>query len=272
MNKWMKLFLLVAVVLAPVVFYRYLYKAPCRAESSSAAVTDFRPEEERKSEKPQIALIFDDLGGSLQDIKDVHSLGIPLTVAVLPDLKFSKNISHIADRCGFSVLVHLPMEPQQDTPAFVKERDNFIRSNQPVREVDRLLRRYLNSSRVAVGVNNHMGSRATEDKKLMRLIMQRLKEKGMVFIDSHTSERSCCCEVASQVKVLCAENSGFLDSVDELSAVNDKISRLAGLAETRGKIVVIAHPKHNTFSALRRRLPALKNKIEFITIKEYFGL
>ncbi len=268
----MKLFLLLAVILAPVALYRYVYKPPSPGTESKAVVPESPAALKTEEKKPRIALIFDDLGGSLQDIKDVHSLGIPLTVAILPDLKFSRNISHIADRCGFSVLVHLPMEPKIDTPAFVKERDNFIRSDRSVRENDRLLRRYLNSSRVAVGVNNHMGSRATEDRKLMHLVMQRLKDKGMVFIDSHTSDHSCCCEVAGQVKVLCVTSSGFLDAVDKPDEINIRITRLTEIAERRGKIVVIAHPRHNTFSVLRRRLPKLRKKIEFITIKEYFGL
>jgi len=273
MGKWTKLLLLAGLILVPFFYFRSLNCGTSDKDLSSFTGGIDRSKTAFSSgEKARIALIFDDLGQSLQDIKDVYSLKIPLTVAVIPGLKFSRNISHIAERCDFSVLLHLPMEPHNQTPAFVKARRNFITGSLTDREIRALLRKYLASLRVAVGVNNHMGSKATENPRIMKAVLSVLKEKRKFFIDSHTTDHSCSSSIAGGLGVTCAENSAFLDAVDDPAAIKDKIYHCLDLAEKQGKVIIIAHPKANTFKVLAEELPALRGKVDFITVEEYFGL
>ena len=220
---------------------------------------------------PKIAFIFDDLGESLVDLKNIYSLGIPLTISVIPDLKFSKNIAHIGSRCGFSVFIHLPLEPENDE-TYKKAKYEFITADLSKREIKSILRKYLNSIRIAIGVNNHMGSKATKDPRLMKSIIKELKARNLIFVDSRTSLESVAYQVAKDSELVCGFSQGFLDSIDDVEVMAKRMDELVKEAKSNGKIIIIAHPRKNTIKFLKRALPSLRKKVEFITIKDYFEL
>ena len=222
--------------------------------------------------RPYCALIFDDLGSSLQEVRSLYDLNIPLTISVFPHEKFSKNIAYIGHRCGFSVLVHLPMEPKNEIASYKRVKANFIGAHHSRRENEYLLRKYMNSFRVAMGANNHMGSKATEDPQIMQLVLGYMRRENMLFIDSLTSLDSIACEVAGQVGVRCRRNDGFLDAVDDPQVIKEKIEKLIAIAREKGKIIVIAHPRGNTLNVLNELLPVLKDQLQFVTLKEYLEL
>ena len=220
---------------------------------------------------PAVAIIFDDLGESLADLKELYSLNIPLTISVIPGLRFSKNIAHIGARCGFSVFIHLPLEPKKrdltkNTPY------RFISGQLSIRDNQALLRKYLNSVRIATGVNNHMGSLATEDPELMALVIKEVKNKGLVFVDSRTSGESVAYEIANAQGMACAYNQGFLDSVSGQEAMMNNFNKLIESARRNGQIIVIAHPRKSTIKFLKDNLVEFKKKVRFINAKEYFQL
>lgn len=263
MSRSFKILLFILILAAPLIFYKYFYK-PRPGIGIKKTIT--RPVLE---EKPKVALIFDDLGESLNDLKEINSLNVPVTISILPGLKLSKNIAHLSSRCGFSVLTHLPLEPK-NAKKFETNKYRFISSSLTKSERTALLRYYLNYIRVAIGVNNHMGSAATEEPELMREILRAVKSKGLVFIDSRTSKASIVCKVAKEVGVPCAYNEGFFDSLSDVRLMEDRLKDLLNHAKQKGKIIIIAHPKKNTFSVLRKLLPEAKKEVQFITIKEYF--
>lgn len=266
MSRNLRIFFFIIIILVPIIFY----KSFNRKEMSSEVILPII-QKKVKFNKPKIALIFDDLGENLKDLKSVYGLDIPVTISVIPGLKFSKNISYMASRCGFSVLVHLPLQPKNEDN-FKTDKYKFIGSSLSKPELSSLLKYYLNFFRVAIGVNNHMGSAATEDPRLMRYILKAVKEKGLIFIDSRTSLNSVSGSLAKEEDIIYGENEGFLDSVDDVSIIEKKLDFLIEKAKEKEKIIIIGHPKENTFNVLKDKIPALKNEIEFITIKDYFGM
>ena len=266
MAKSLRITLLIALIIAPIIFYKTLN----RESGPNNKVLSFSVGKEGP-QQPKIALIFDDLGESLRDLKEIYSLDIPLTISVIPNLKFSKNIAHIASRCGFSVLIHLPLEPAS-SQQYKTDKYRFITSDLSKREVISLLRQYLNSIRIAIGVNNHMGSFATENRELMKIVLGELKKRGLIFVDSRTSLESITYEQAHKMELISGYNQGFLDAIDDIKVIEKRMEELKALAQEKGKIIVIAHPRKNTLGFLKARLPILRKKIEFITIKEYFEL
>ncbi|MFA5270839.1 MAG: divergent polysaccharide deacetylase family protein [Candidatus Omnitrophota bacterium] len=263
MSRSFKVLLFILILAAPLIFYKYFYK-PRPGIGIKKTIT-----RQVVEEKPKVALIFDDLGESLQDLKEINSLNIPATISILPGLKLSKNIAHLSSRCGFSVLTHLPMEPK-NVKKFETSKYRFISTSLTKGERTALLRYYLNYIRVAIGVNNHMGSAATEEPELMREVLKAVKRKGLVFIDSRTSKSSVACKVAKEVGVPCASNEGFFDSLSDVRLMEDRLKDLLSHAKQKGKIIVIAHPKKNTFAVLHKLLPQAQKEVQFITIKEYF--
>jgi len=266
MTKSLRLILLLILIIAPIVFYKSLNK---KNSGSNIILPLIQPESEFN--RPQIALIFDGLGESLKDLREIYSLDIPLTISVIPNLKFSRNIAHIGARSGFSVLIHLPLEPLAKSP-YSASKYKFISADLSKWEIDSLLRQYLNFIRIAIGVNNYMGSGATQDQKLMKTISRELKRRNLIFIDSRTSLESVAYQVARQEGLVCGYNEGFLDSIDSVQEMERRLENLITAASQKGKIIVIAHPKKNTIKFLKDKLPALKERVEFVTIREYFGL
>jgi hypothetical protein len=264
MGKTLRIILLAILILIPIVFYNFLNK---KNEEVILPIAN----KKLNINRPKIALIFDDLGESLKDLKEIYSLDIPVSVSVIPGLKFSRNIAHIAYRCGFSVLIHLPLQPK-DEENYKTDKYKFIKSSLSRREIESLLRYYLNSIRVAIGVNNHMGSAATEDTKLMKIVLKAIKRKGLIFIDSCTSPKSVAYALAKEGNIICGYNEGFLDSNDSMEAIEKKLNEFIDKAKEKGKIIIIAHPKENTIKVLKRKLPLLKEKVEFVTLKDYFEL
>lgn len=264
MNRITKIFLFILIISAPLVFYKYFYKP--RMHPAIKRITREIP-----VIKPKIALIFDDLGENPKDLSEINSLDIPVTVSVVPGLKFSKIIAQTSTLYGFSVMTHIPLEPK-NAQKYQTTKYKFISSSLPRRERAALLRYNLNYIRVAIGVNNHMGSAATEDAKLMKEVMKAVKYNGLFFIDSRTSNNSVACEVAKKEGVICDYNEGFFDSVDDISVMQAKFFELLKKAKEKGKIIVIAHPKKKTFFLLHKLLPKTRDQVEFITIKDYLGL
>ena len=268
MNKSLRILILVLALFF--LLYNYFSKLTYSPKDISERLINLQRDPDKKG-KPKIALIFDDLGESLKDIRDIHALKLPVTVAVIPDLKFSKNIAHIAHRCDFSVIIHLPLEPR-DAEKFKTDKYTFINSSLPERKLLSLLRHYLNYVRVAIGVNTHMGSKATENAQLMTTMLGLIKERNFVFIDSRTSLNSVAYSLAKKMGVKAGQNQGFIDATTDKETMRKKIYELVEKAYELEKIIVIAHPKPQIIELLREELPKLKQKVEFITIKKYFNL
>jgi polysaccharide deacetylase 2 family uncharacterized protein YibQ len=140
------------------------------------------------------------------------------------------------------------------------------------REIDSLLRYYLGYLRIAIGVNNHMGSEATRNPKLMKTVLEAIKARGLIFVDSRTSSNSIAYKIAKRENMLCGYNEGFFDSLDSFEAMEKRFNELVERAKKKGKIILVTHPKKSTIELLKKKIPALKEEIEFITIKDYFGL
>ena len=266
MVKSLRIALLIFLVITPIIFYKALNKR----SNSNNKVLSFGAGSE-KVQLPKVALIFDDLGESLSDLKEIYSLNIPLTISIIPDLKFSKNIAHIGSRCGFSVFIHLPLEPE-NKQRYKTNKYRFITSDLSRREVISLSRQYLNSIRIAIGVNNHMGSAATQNRQLMKAVLGEIKKKGLIFVDSRASLESIAYDQACKMNLVCGYNEGFVDAVDDISVMEERMKDLIARAKSKGKIIIIAHPKKNTFKFLKERLSAIRREVEFITIKDYFKL
>ena len=269
MAKNLRVILFIILIVVPVIFHKAMNKKSKHGNIPFSSNNETADEREEDS-KPIVALIFDDLGESLNELREVYSLGIPLTISIIPNLKFSKNIAHIGSRCGFSVFIHLPLQPIDDNiPKSAGYK--FISSDLSNRGIKLLLRQYLNSLRIATGVNNHMGSKATQNTSLMKIVMKEIKKRKLIFIDSNTSTKSVAYSIAKKENLVCGYNEGFLDASDNIEAMKQKVNKLIEKAKSKGKIIIIAHPKKNTIDFLKRELPVLRKHVKFVTIKEFFA-
>ncbi len=241
-------------------------------ESYTAAIIPFVPREKPKKRRPlsapgSIAIVIDDMGTSLLELNALTSLQVPLTFSVIPQLSHATQVAETAHERGYEVMVHLPMEPK-GYPQRRLEQNGLLMSLTD-KEIDQQVRRYLELVPHAVGANNHMGSRFTEDSAKMLPVMQLLKERHLYFLDSKTTPLSVGYSLAHAVGLKSASRNVFLDNVQEMEAIRTQLQQAAQIARKRGYAIAICHPHKATIEALTRILPELKAEgITFVKLSQ----
>lgn len=203
----------------------------------------------KQSVLPLVALIIDDMGYHRQLGEMFLQLEADLTYSFLPDAPWSAELAALATRTGRDVLVHLPMEPR--TKEISWEKTTLLTHDAPERIREQTLA-MLTAIPQAIGANNHMGSRFTEDEKAMRVVIETLKERKLFFIDSSTSAQSLGLATARRFNLPTARRHVFLDNVKEVAAICRQLEVLADLAQNEGQAIGIGHPHPAMFSALRQ--------------------
>ena len=214
---------------------------------------------------PKVAIVIDDFGYSDGGIpREVLDLDLPLTVAILPGLRHSRDVLDRAKKAHRCVLLHLPMEGSEPRNNDIEP----ITSTMGDAEITSFVRTYLESLPGVDGVNNHMGSVATADARVMGTVMSALAGSGLFFLDSLTSPKSVAYNTAVAAGLRAASNTMFLD--DHTDRRDDVASRLHTLVETarkRGHAIGIGHPHPWTFEALRDNLDYLETAgVELVTV------
>lgn len=219
-----------------------------------------------RSGGPRVALVLDDLGHNMNaTTRGFFALGIPLTVSVLPDLPKSKAAFAAAQEHGFPALLHVPMQPDGDADA---GRDPITVEMEP-EHITKRVARWRERYPQFIGVNNHMGSRATADRRTMQALLGALQQHEVFFLDSQTTARSLGPRVARELGMWCPRNDLFLDDgVKPSDDVAANLERLVALAKRRGVAVGIMHPHAKTLAALRIHIPRLQAEgVRFVTVE-----
>lgn len=204
---------------------------------------------------PKVAVIMDDLGRGTQTAKVLLSIKQPVTFSILPGETHAREVAQMAHAAHREVLLHLPMEPQ-GYPADNPGKDAlFVRY--PDQELVRRFNALLKEVPFAVGTNNHMGSRFTEDRRGMTAVMSVLQQRGMFFVDSMTTGRSVGMAVALEQGVPALKRDVFLDNVADVEKIVAELRHLARTAKKNGQAIGICHPYPATLQALQRELPRL---------------
>jgi hypothetical protein len=202
------------------------------------------------------AIVIDDLGQDLPAAEKLLTLPYPLAFSVLPKLRYSTETAEEAHRAGREVMLHLPMEPQPgEHPSPGKGE---IRTGMSLEEVERVLETDLETVPYAVGVNNHMGSRATAQFPLMSAVMDALGERRLYFVDSRTSARSVALDAARRRGLRAFYRSVFLDDMETVPYTLGQLRGFRRVVEQQGAALAIGHPHPTTIVALAQFLPELE--------------
>ncbi len=213
---------------------------------------------ERRAGK--IAIIIDDFGYYDNAITDQFlELSHPITLSIIPGQKHSMKMIELAKAHDKSYLVHLPMEPLDEK---VEQGEFTVMTNLPDTVIAERVQKAIDAVPGAIGLNNHMGSRATADARVMQIVLKKVKANQRIFIDSRTSDRSLVPKIATQNNVKFAVSNGFLERKkdEDKDYIRGKLAAIAKIAQKRGKAIVIGHPYETTLKALSEELPKLEKK------------
>ena len=222
----------------------------------------------RKS--PRLAIVIDDMGPDIDKLRQLLDVGGPVTVAVMPHQRFSRETANEAYMGGLDVLMHLPMEPQ-DLKAHDPGKGALLVAMTPP-EVRTQIEDGLATIPHAIGINNHMGSRFTENEPLMGEVLDVLRDKDLFFLDSRTSSRSVAIKLATRMGVPNAGRNVFLDNTREVGYIKKQIFEAVRLAKKNGTAIAIGHPYPETIQALRETLPELAaSGVRVVRLSEVLG-
>jgi uncharacterized protein len=214
--------------------------------------------------KPRIALIIDDIGFSRSRARAFLEIGVPMTFAVLPRLRFSKSLAFEIHEQGRQVMLHQPMEPFNAAldpgPGAVFVRDEPKKIVSTVQE-------NLEEIPFVAGVNNHMGSRFTASSEKMSQVLPVIHEKGLFFVDSLTSGRSTAFRTAQNLHMPTASRNVFLDNRRDVHAILERLDQLRRHALTRGHAIGIGHPHPETSRAVKAFVSSLDaSKVDLVHV------
>jgi polysaccharide deacetylase 2 family uncharacterized protein YibQ len=196
-----------------------------------------------------VAVIVDDLGSQRDILDGLREIRRSLTVAVLPGRPLSAALAREAARAGMEVLLGLPMEPYR-YPA-VDPGPGTLLMSMPPAEIQQVVGSHLESVGPAVGVVNRMGSRLTEDRTRMRAMVEILAARRLILVDAYTSSQSVAFDEARDAGVRAARRQILVDQA------GDRIrwDEVAGWAERRGEVIVVAHGHALTARLLKEYVP-----------------
>ncbi len=234
--------------------------------SATTEPQHLRPPHRKKKVGPgTVAIIVDDMGSSLQEARALMEINVPLTFSLIPGLPKVREVADAANSRGYQVMIHIPMEPQ-GYPGKRLEANGLLVS-QGDDEIARRMDSYVRGVPHAVGANNHMGSRFTEERQKMTVVLNQLKARSLFFVDSRTSPHSLGLSLAHTLEVDAAGRNVFLDNVQEAGAIRVQLEQLAELARKKGSAIGICHPRKSTIDALAKALPELKREgITFVPV------
>lgn len=225
---------------------------PGRAPAVQPKTEDRRP----KTDEPRIAIIIDDVGFEGQHLDRAIAIDPNFNFAILPNSPHAARAAEMLHANGFEILCHLPMEPRDER---VSPGAHAVLTSMSDAEIAQTTRADIAAVPHAAGVNNHMGSRATTNKRVMEEVMRALPQ-GMYFIDSRTTGSSIAAKVAREMNVRTAKRQVFLDDIQTDAAVRHQLDLLVAAARSNGVAIGIGHPHDVTLRVLAREVPRLRDQ------------
>ena len=218
---------------------------------------------------PLIVIVIDDMGISIKRTADIASLKAPITASFLTyGRKLEEQIANSLNS-GQEIMIHVPMEAK----TAVDVAPDVLTTQMSKDEIKNNLIKMLKKFKNVKGINNHMGSKLTEDFERMKAVMEVLKGEGLYFLDSKTSAQSKAETAASEVGIAYAHRHVFLDNNNDKEYILGQLAQTERLARKNGYAIAIGHPKTQTYAALKEWLPKVaKDCLKIVPLSEIISI
>ena len=225
-----------------------------------------RPVEKIQGSGGKIAFIIDDWGQSTANCRYLKEIPEAIAVSILPGLRHTKDVANCAGLYHKLTMLHLPLEALNNYDIY--PTNYIIKTTMSPDLVSKIVDEDLAQLPSIQGVNNHMGSKATEDRLLMKFIFRKLKKRGLFFVDSMTARNTVCSTLANELGLAFGKRDVFLDNVNTREAIIKQIMEVAQKARHRGYAVAIGHDRHLTMQVIKEEIPLLENEgFQIVSIK-----
>ncbi|OEU68541.1 MAG: hypothetical protein BA863_02525 [Desulfovibrio sp. S3730MH75] len=215
---------------------------------------------------PKMAIVIDDMGEDIGLAQKLADLDIPVTFSIWPNSSHAAKVALIAKKSGNEIMIHLPMQPK-GYPKVNPGADSLLIGMKAKTIHDRITSA-IKKVPDATGLNNHMGSRFTENLAGMTEVMVPLRQNGLFFLDSRTTAKSAAGTAARKEQVTLYERNIFLDNVKDVAAIKFQLNKAAKIARKTGQSIAIGHPNRETVTAIKLWSKEIKGKIKVVPVEK----
>ncbi|PMQ01870.1 MAG: hypothetical protein CBR30_04180 [Dictyoglomus sp. NZ13-RE01] len=207
---------------------------------------------QKKHEKPLLAIVVDDFVEKNYWTDLIFSLTYTLNIAIIPNSK-ALELAKEAEKKNWYVIMHMPMESisyPKDAKYLISTPIMTGMSKEEIRKVIDKSLEYFKGFPIE-GLNNHMGSKVTQDEETMSNLYDVLKEKGLFFLDSKTIAKSVGRKLAKEKGIEFLENNLFLDHENDEKKIRYRFQQAKYLAKKLGRAIVICHVRPKTIYVMK---------------------
>lgn len=204
----------------------------------------------------KVILVIDDLGIVKGTTKAMIDMDTPLTLSFLPYADDVAEQVNDAYAKGHDILVHIPMEPKGNADPGPHALLSSENAKEQLEDIDYNLNQFSNY----IGINNHMGSRFSEDAEAVDRFLNIIKDAGLLVLDSKTTSKSLIEDIAVVKGIPVANRDVFLDNVRDEDYIMGQLAELEKVAKQNGTAIAIGHPYKETVLALKKWIPTLDEK------------
>ena len=218
------------------------------------------------SRSGRLAIVIDDCGYDMDSLNKMTALSQKISFAVFPNRELSAAaLKRIKDR-NKEALLHLPMEPINRSQQSEKVTILVDMSDDTIKKITSDALAQLPG---VAGVNNHQGSRATADERVMRAVLSVVKEQGLFFLDSRTHHTTFAHQTAARMGIKSGTSLAFIDSEANVASIKNSIRQAGERALKEGSYIAIGHARPQTATALSEMVGELeKMGVELVFVSE----
>ena len=144
-------------------------------------------------------------------------------------------------------MLHQPMEPLDPT---IDPGPGALYVKDPPDKISDIIKANISETPFVTGINNHMGSRFTACGKEMKEALTVVKDEGLFFVDSLTTNRSKGYNTAKTMNISAVRRNVFIDYVQDETIIQLQLERLKCFSLKHGVAIGIGHPFPETVKAV----------------------
>lgn len=182
--------------------------------------------------------VFDDAGHNLFQLEKFVALPFKCTFAVLPGLAHSKAACEKIRAAGHEVILHQPM---QALNLKLDPGPQAVTKDLSPEEACAQIEKNMEALAPLAGMNNHEGSLITSDETVMRAILELMKKKNMVFLDSRTNAQTVVPKIAAELNMKILARDIFLDNIKTRENFTKQLNAGLQIADKQGFAIFIGH-------------------------------
>ncbi|MCW5718310.1 MAG: divergent polysaccharide deacetylase family protein [Bauldia sp.] len=199
--------------------------------------------------RPRIAIIIGGLGlGRAGTQLAIDVLPPEISLALAPYGANLRTVASDARAAGHEIFLQVPLEPF-DFPANDPGEHTLIVDDPAAANIDRL-EWLMTQFNMYAGVVTYAGGRFTGEAEALQPLVGELARRGLMFVDDGASARSVSANVSVGV-VAYARADLVIDTVDDQTAVANRLAQLEALAQQRGFAIGSGSAFPNTIEAVR---------------------